>query len=158
MTFGRRRANATLEMRTACEPCNTTLDDAGEAVIGRFECTRCATCGSEMQYRRPNCGGELVSRPRRGAAQAPRTRATRGASLFVKYWWNEALDTSASSAMSLVVVAESSCSENMRAAGPRMRSIVRRGVLGAAVSGPESLDDAASIALPRLGRERDPIG
>ncbi|MFM7898066.1 MAG: DUF1272 domain-containing protein [Actinomycetota bacterium] len=56
-----------LEMRAVCERCNTTLADAGDAVICSFECTFCTTCGSEMSHRCPNCGGELVARPRRGA-------------------------------------------------------------------------------------------
>ena len=56
-----------LEMRTTCERCNTTLTDAGDAVICSFECTYCTTCGTELTLRCPNCGGELVSRPRRGS-------------------------------------------------------------------------------------------
>ena len=57
-----------LEMRTACERCNAALTDAGDAVICSFECTFCAACGSAMSHRCPNCGGELVKRPRRVAS------------------------------------------------------------------------------------------
>jgi hypothetical protein len=37
----------------------------GEAYICSFECTFCRNCAFEMHHRCPNCGGELVSRPRR---------------------------------------------------------------------------------------------
>ena len=56
-----------LEMRAVCERCNTTLADAGDAVICSFECTFCVNCGTELELRCPNCGGELVARPRRVA-------------------------------------------------------------------------------------------
>lgn len=54
-----------LEMRDTCEKCSATLTDAGEAVICSFECTFCVPCGNAMDSICPNCGGELVSRPRR---------------------------------------------------------------------------------------------
>jgi len=58
---------AMLEMKETCERCEAPLSDAGAAVICSFECTFCETCGTEMKHRCPNCGGELVSRPRRTA-------------------------------------------------------------------------------------------
>jgi uncharacterized protein len=54
-----------LEMRSGCERCATALADDGAAVICSFECTFCVTCSVEMAGACPNCGGELVARPRR---------------------------------------------------------------------------------------------
>jgi hypothetical protein len=57
-----------LEMRTACERCGAALAHDGDAVICSYECTFCAACGEAMDHVCPNCGGELVSRPRRVTA------------------------------------------------------------------------------------------
>ena len=54
-----------LEMRTACERCASGLEPGGEAVICSYECTFCADCGQALGHVCPNCGGELVPRPRR---------------------------------------------------------------------------------------------
>jgi hypothetical protein len=54
-----------LEMRTVCERCERPLADDGDAVICSFECTFCADCGTAMEHVCPNCGGELVARPKR---------------------------------------------------------------------------------------------
>jgi hypothetical protein len=54
-----------LEMRTSCERCGVDLTPAGDAHICSFECTFCAVCAEEMAQICPNCGGELVRRPRR---------------------------------------------------------------------------------------------
>jgi hypothetical protein len=54
-----------LEMRTVCERCNAALTPDGVARICSFECTFCADCGNAMSAVCPNCGGELVARPRR---------------------------------------------------------------------------------------------
>jgi hypothetical protein len=57
-----------LELRPGCECCNTDLPgDSADAVICSFECTFCRECATKMALRCPNCGGELVSRPRRSA-------------------------------------------------------------------------------------------
>jgi uncharacterized protein len=56
-----------LEMCDVCEKCSAGLSDSGEAVICSFECTFCVDCGQQMDNRYPNCGGELVMRPRRVA-------------------------------------------------------------------------------------------
>jgi len=56
-----------LEMRQMCERCSAGLNESGAAVICSFECTFCADCGEAMEHRCPNCGGELVARPRRGS-------------------------------------------------------------------------------------------
>jgi hypothetical protein len=54
-----------LEMRMRCERCNRDLAVDGAAVICSFECTFCVDCSESLQSRCPNCGGELVARPRR---------------------------------------------------------------------------------------------
>jgi hypothetical protein len=54
-----------LEMRTQCEKCNQPLAPTSEAFICTFECTFCASCTAGMKSVCPNCGGELVRRPRK---------------------------------------------------------------------------------------------
>jgi hypothetical protein len=44
------------------------LPVGAEARICSFECTFCPTCAVAMQDICPNCGGELVRRPRRADA------------------------------------------------------------------------------------------
>jgi uncharacterized protein len=56
-----------LEMRDQCERCGVPVTPDGEALICSFECTFCPACGEAMKHVCPNCGGELVSRPRRAA-------------------------------------------------------------------------------------------
>ena len=59
-----------LELRPNCECCNKDLQpESTQARICSFECTFCAGCAdSTLQGRCPNCGGELVARPRRPAS------------------------------------------------------------------------------------------
>jgi hypothetical protein len=54
-----------LEMRTECERCGAPLAEDGEARICSYECTFCPACSGAMAATCPNCGGELVPRPRR---------------------------------------------------------------------------------------------
>lgn len=55
-----------LEMRGECERCHTALPkDSDEACICSYECTFCQKCSEAMSGKCPNCGGELVRRPRR---------------------------------------------------------------------------------------------
>jgi len=54
-----------LEMRDACEKCQAALDWQGEAYICSYECTFCGDCSAEMARICPNCGGELLRRPKR---------------------------------------------------------------------------------------------
>ena len=54
-----------LEMRTACERCGASLANDGSAYICSYECTWCEKCANELMHVCPNCGGELVPRPRR---------------------------------------------------------------------------------------------
>lgn len=61
-----------LDMRPNCECCGRDLDaEAGGAVICSFECTFCETCADTRLPGGvcPNCGGELVARPRRPVAK-----------------------------------------------------------------------------------------
>lgn len=55
-----------LEMREECERCKAPLAATSEnARICSYECTFCADCSTAMSGRCPNCGGELLPRPRR---------------------------------------------------------------------------------------------
>jgi hypothetical protein len=56
-----------LEMRDSCERCGAALAPDGEAFICSYECTFCSACGHTLERVCPNCGGELVSRPKRTA-------------------------------------------------------------------------------------------
>ncbi len=60
-----------LQLRPSCECCNTDLPpEAENAVICSFECTFCVSCSqSKLLGVCPNCGGELVRRPRRPVAK-----------------------------------------------------------------------------------------
>jgi hypothetical protein len=57
-----------LEMRENCERCATPLPWDSEAYICSHECTFCRRCVDDMSFNCPNCGGELVRRPRRATA------------------------------------------------------------------------------------------
>ncbi|MEU1206994.1 DUF1272 domain-containing protein [Nocardia sp. NPDC005825] len=53
-------------MRTRCERCEIAhLPAEGPARICGYARTCCESCGRTMDYGCPNCGGELVARPRR---------------------------------------------------------------------------------------------
>ena len=54
-----------LEMKNACMKCDTALENMGEAWICSYECSFCTPCTTEMKQICPNCGGELLRRPRR---------------------------------------------------------------------------------------------
>jgi hypothetical protein len=55
-----------LEMRETCEKCAKPLaSDGTDARICSYECTFCTDCSGAMVDKCPNCGGELVTRPRR---------------------------------------------------------------------------------------------
>jgi uncharacterized protein len=58
-----------LQLRPNCECCNRDLaPDSGDAFICSFECTFCRGCRDDvLRGKCPNCGGELVARPRRPA-------------------------------------------------------------------------------------------
>ena len=56
-----------LELRPNCECCDKDLaPDSGQAHICSFECTFCIDCSDTLLHGIcPNCGGELLQRPRR---------------------------------------------------------------------------------------------
>ena len=60
-----------LELRPSCECCDKDLPpESTEARICSFECTFCADCTASVLHGTcPNCGGELVPRPRRPASK-----------------------------------------------------------------------------------------
>ena len=60
-----------LEMRPDCERCGVDLPaQQPGAFICSFECTFCATCSEQkLGGLCPNCGGELLPRPRRPASK-----------------------------------------------------------------------------------------
>lgn len=63
-----------LQLRPNCECCNKDLPpEAIDARICSFECTFCASCTeTTLRGHCPNCGGELVVRPRRPADKLAR--------------------------------------------------------------------------------------
>ena len=54
-----------LELRPGCERCDKDLPpDSKESMICTFECTFCRSCAEDpLNFRCPNCGGNLVERP-----------------------------------------------------------------------------------------------
>lgn len=54
-----------LEMRSQCEKCDANLQQDSTAYICVYECTFCHDCTENMNNNCPNCGGELVRRPRK---------------------------------------------------------------------------------------------
>ena len=69
-----------LEMRPHCETCDVALQpDSAEALICSFECTFCRACAETvLRGRCPNCGGELLPRPRRPADKLAKFPASTG--------------------------------------------------------------------------------
>ena len=67
-----------LQLRPNCECCNVDLPaESTEARICSFECTFCASCARDrLDDTCPNCGGELLARPRRPAAKLARFPAS----------------------------------------------------------------------------------
>ena len=57
-----------LQMKEQCEICGQKLGHGDEAFVCSYECTFCAKCSEERKYTCPNCGGELLRRPKRRAA------------------------------------------------------------------------------------------
>ena len=67
-----------LQLRPNCECCDRNLpNESTEARICTFECTFCVDCAeTRLHSACPNCGGELVRRPRRPAAALARHPAS----------------------------------------------------------------------------------
>jgi hypothetical protein len=59
-----------LKLKPCCECCAIDLPpDSDAAMICSFECTFCSRCAQQrLQGKCPNCGGELLARPRRPAS------------------------------------------------------------------------------------------
>ncbi len=53
-----------LELREQCERCRAPLAPDAAAEICSHECTFCPACAADLAHVCPNCGGELVRRPR----------------------------------------------------------------------------------------------
>jgi len=72
------KASHMLQLRPNCECCDKDLPpQSTEARICSFECTFCAACAeSKLAGKCPNCGGELVARPRRPAEKLARNPAS----------------------------------------------------------------------------------
>ena len=54
-----------LEMKEKCEKCAVSIPHDGAACICSYECTFCVPCSDDMDRVCPNCGGELLPRPKR---------------------------------------------------------------------------------------------
>ena len=67
-----------LQLRPNCECCDRDLPpESQEALICSYECTFCRTCGEgALKGKCPNCGGELVARPRRPAEKLAKNPAS----------------------------------------------------------------------------------
>lgn len=67
-----------LQLKPSCECCDANLPpDSAAARICSFECTFCATCAdTRLAGHCPNCGGELLPRPRRPADRLARFPAS----------------------------------------------------------------------------------
>ncbi|WP_137885642.1 DUF1272 domain-containing protein [Pseudomonas sp. 2FE] len=59
-----------LQLRPNCECCDRDLPpESAAALICSFECTFCRDCSDQVLHGScPNCGGELLTRPRRPVA------------------------------------------------------------------------------------------
>ena len=57
-----------LDMKSNCEKCGRALGAGAEPYICSYECTFCESCAMDTHHTCPNCGGELLRRPRRAAS------------------------------------------------------------------------------------------
>jgi uncharacterized protein len=57
-----------MDNRPACERCNAPTPVTAVAFICSYECTWCEACAADFAFVCPNCGGELLRRPRRAGA------------------------------------------------------------------------------------------
>jgi GNAT superfamily N-acetyltransferase len=55
-----------MEMKKNCLRCPAPLAEDANAFICSYECTFCITCFMSLGGVCPNCGGELLARPKRG--------------------------------------------------------------------------------------------
>jgi hypothetical protein len=61
-------------MKHKCEKCSAELPGDAIAFICSYVCTFCPECAEANRHICPNCGGELVRRPRRLIAPRPHAR------------------------------------------------------------------------------------
>lgn len=54
-----------LLMKSECEKCLQRIEELETAYICVHECTFCHDCTKKMDHICPNCGGELVRRPKK---------------------------------------------------------------------------------------------
>jgi len=80
---------AMLQLRPNCECCARDLPpESPHAMICSFECTFCLDCAEGvLKGRCPNCGGELVARPRRPPDRlVPNIRSSRDVIVRTEHW------------------------------------------------------------------------
>lgn len=53
-----------LQLKSHCERCGQEIGSNDKAYICVYECTFCHACTLWLGFACPNCGGELVRRPR----------------------------------------------------------------------------------------------
>jgi two-component system LytT family sensor kinase len=73
-------------VKTHCEKCAVALHADGLAYICSYECTFCSECGTSMHRSCPNCGGELVRRPRRAVPGVVQENAQSQAGSGSRFW------------------------------------------------------------------------
>lgn len=65
-----------LQLKSHCERCGQGIEPCDKAYICVYECTFCHACTLWLGFVCPNCGGELVRRPRpKGVGQAETAEA-----------------------------------------------------------------------------------
>jgi hypothetical protein len=58
-----------LQLKSHCERCGQEISERDKAYICVYECTFCHACTLWLGFTCPNCGGELVRRPRPKGAE-----------------------------------------------------------------------------------------
>jgi len=91
-----------LEMKTTCERCGAVLEANGVAHICSYGCTFCANCAGEMRAVCPNCGGELLRRPRRAGRLEPSVDGSSLERIRLSSWRLWAASVGAWAAVSLI--------------------------------------------------------
>ncbi|MCA1558499.1 MAG: DUF1272 domain-containing protein [Acidobacteria bacterium] len=64
-----------LQLKSLCERCGQGIEPSDKAYICVYECTFCHACTMWLGFNCPNCGGELVRRPRPKGAEPLKERA-----------------------------------------------------------------------------------
>ncbi|HEY0323226.1 MAG TPA: DUF1272 domain-containing protein [Pyrinomonadaceae bacterium] len=67
-----------LQLKSHCERCGQGIERRDKAYICVYECTFCHACTLWLGFDCPNCGGELVRRPRPKGAE-DETKQSNGA-------------------------------------------------------------------------------